>query len=77
MNSGSKMLFGLLTGAAVGYVAGVLFAPASGEETRSKLKNKVSEVEDDLKKAAKKIEELESKLAKKLKRELKLDEAAN
>ena len=37
MNSGSKVLLGVLAGAATGAILGVLFAPERGEETRRKI----------------------------------------
>ena len=43
------MLIGLLVGAAVGTVLGLMIAPASGSETRHKLKNKLDEIEEKTK----------------------------
>ena len=37
MNSGSKVLLGVLAGAAAGAILGVLFAPETGEETRKRI----------------------------------------
>ncbi len=37
MNSGSKVLMGIMAGAAAGAVLGLLFAPETGVETRRKL----------------------------------------
>ena len=37
MNSGSKVLLGVMAGAAAGVILGVLFAPEKGEDTRRKL----------------------------------------
>ncbi|MDB5191283.1 MAG: gas vesicle protein [Segetibacter sp.] len=37
MNAGSKILLGVLAGAATGAIIGVLFAPETGTETRRKL----------------------------------------
>ena len=37
MNSGSKVLLGVLAGAATGAILGVLFAPDRGEETRRRI----------------------------------------
>jgi gas vesicle protein len=48
-------------GAVVGVIAGILFAPSSGEETRSKLK-KIKEENDDLVKDTK--EKTETLIAK-------------
>lgn len=46
--STQKTLIALLAGAALGAVAGVLLAPASGEQTRSKLKGKAGDLRDQL-----------------------------
>lgn len=48
MNS-SKVLLGILGGVAVGAVAGVLLAPASGKETRKKLAKNGKDYVDGLK----------------------------
>ena len=42
-----KKLLGMAAAAAAGYVAGVLFAPKSGEETRKDLKAKKEELRRD------------------------------
>jgi len=49
-NSGSGFAFvaGLAVGAAVGALAGLLFAPETGEDTRKKLGDKSKELADDL-----------------------------
>jgi len=47
-NSGFAFLSGLVIGAAVGALAGLLFAPAPGDETREKLTEKTKELSDDL-----------------------------
>lgn len=44
-----KVISGLLVGAAVGAVLGILFAPDKGEETRKKMKKKASGLSDELK----------------------------
>ena len=59
MNSSSKVVLGVLGGVAVGAIAGVLFAPAKGKDTRKKildngknyvgdLKHKFNELKDDV-----------------------------
>jgi gas vesicle protein len=59
MNSGSKVLMGIIAGAAAGAVLGLLFAPETGVETRRKigegskdlasnLKDKFSELVDGI-----------------------------
>lgn len=39
----TESFYGFLAGAALGALAGILFAPASGEETRKKIKEAASE----------------------------------
>lgn len=48
MSDSSKIIIAALAGAAVGAVAALLLAPASGKETRDKLKNKFSEAKDKM-----------------------------
>ncbi len=50
MKSGSKVLLGVLAGAATGAILGILFAPDKGEETRKKLSDGSKDVADNLKK---------------------------
>jgi gas vesicle protein len=45
----SKAIVALLTGLAVGAVLGVLFAPSSGEETRTLISDKANDLTGDLK----------------------------
>ena len=59
MSSDSKLLLGLILGAATGAVAGLLLAPASGKETRENLSVKAGELKSDL---DKKINELSKKI---------------
>jgi len=63
MSSDSKLLLGLILGAATGAVAGLLLAPASGKETRENLSDKAGELKSDLDKKfnelSKKIEDLD------------------
>ena len=47
-NSGFAFLAGVVIGAAVGAVAGLLFAPATGEETRNRLVVKSKDLTDEL-----------------------------
>ena len=49
MNSGSKVLLGVMAGVAAGAILGVLFAPDKGEETRKKLTEGSKDVADNLK----------------------------
>ena len=46
--SGQALFFAFLSGAAAGVVAGILFAPKSGEETRRELKAYARKTEEDL-----------------------------
>jgi len=47
-SSGFAFLAGVVIGAAVGAVAGLLFAPATGEETRTRLTDKSRDLAEDL-----------------------------
>ncbi|TDH26196.1 YtxH domain-containing protein [Segetibacter sp. 3557_3] len=49
MNSGSKVLLGVLAGAAAGAILGVLFAPDKGTETRRRLNEGGRDVASNLK----------------------------
>lgn len=49
MNSGSKVLLGVLAGAATGAILGVLFAPEKGGETRRKLGESSKDIAGNLK----------------------------
>ncbi len=49
MNSGSKVLLGVLAGAAAGAILGVLFAPEAGTETRRRLSEGGRDVANNLK----------------------------
>jgi gas vesicle protein len=49
MNSGSKVLLGVLAGAATGAILGVLFAPEAGTETRRRLGEGSRDVANNLK----------------------------
>ncbi|MBL7730700.1 MAG: YtxH domain-containing protein [Chitinophagaceae bacterium] len=47
--SSSKVLVGFLAGAAVGALAGILFAPDKGSETRKKIAGKAGDLRDAVK----------------------------
>lgn len=47
-NSGFAFIAGLVVGGAIGAIAGLLFAPESGQETRKKVAIKGKEWTDDL-----------------------------
>jgi gas vesicle protein len=58
MNTAGKVMVGVLAGAAVGFLTGILLAPDSGKKTREKLigkskdlRNKVTDSLDDVKMA--------------------------
>ena len=48
MSNDSKLLVGLILGAAAGAAIGVLFAPNSGKETRENIKQKTNHLKDEL-----------------------------
>jgi len=66
-NSGSKTLFtflaGLSAGAIVGTVAGILFAPGKGSETRKKIIDQAGSISDEL---SQKINELKKIIDEKM-----------
>ena len=47
--SSQKVVLGLLAGVAAGALAGILFAPAKGADTRKKMQQKGTNYADDLK----------------------------
>ena len=59
--SNKKFVFGAMIGAAAGALAGVLFAPKSGKETRKVIADKAGEIAEKSKDLAKKGEELARK----------------
>jgi len=60
-----RFLVGLVTGAVVGGVLALLFAPTSGEETRAKLEESLTHVRYEVKEAATaKAEVLKTDLAR-------------
>ena len=61
MNGKGDFLAGVIVGSVVGAVAGILFAPASGKETRERISEKGKEVKEvAVDKAREKSEELKS-----------------
>jgi gas vesicle protein len=48
MTNDQKVILGIICGAALGAVAGILLAPESGEETRKRIASKASDLKDDL-----------------------------
>lgn len=55
--STGKLITGILAGAAVGTILGVLFAPDKGSETRAKIAQKSSELTDAIKEGYDKVAE--------------------
>lgn len=53
--SRQAVLFAFLGGAVVGAIAGILFAPKSGEETRRELQNYARKTEEELIEKAKEV----------------------
>jgi gas vesicle protein len=49
MSNGGNVLVGVLAGAAIGVVTGVLIAPASGKETRENLSKQSDELLNNVK----------------------------
>jgi gas vesicle protein len=66
-DSGSKTFFvfatGLFVGAAAGAIAGILFAPDKGTETRRKITEKTNEFKDDI---SEKIDHLKESIEEKI-----------
>ncbi len=56
-SSGSDFMAGLFVGGLIGAVVGFLFAPRSGEETRSRLGERGIELRDELQKRAGDLQE--------------------
>ena len=48
MNNNSKVLLGLLVGAAIGGALGILLAPDKGSETRKRIKGGIDDAKKDL-----------------------------
>jgi gas vesicle protein len=79
MKPGNSFLTGLLTGAAIGGIIALLYAPKSGKETRDQIKSKFDDLEKELtnlksqagKKAGKVREDMAEKLAE-LQREIEI-----
>jgi gas vesicle protein len=70
MKSGNSFLAGLLTGAAIGGIIALLYAPKSGKETREQLRAKFGELEKEIEnlkvKAGQKSSKVREDLAQKL-----------
>ena len=56
-NTGSKMFFSFLTGAALGAGLALLFAPQSGKETRKQIKDLSEKLGGEMKDEVEKISE--------------------
>lgn len=70
MKSNNSFLTGLLTGAVIGGVVALLYAPKSGKETREQIKGKFVELEKELEnlkgQASKKTGKIRDDIAEKL-----------
>lgn len=64
MNNTGKVVVAAAAGLAVGALAGILFAPASGKETRAKIAGKAAELKDKALGAAKGAKETVESAAK-------------
>jgi gas vesicle protein len=73
MNNASKIMLAALTGAAVGALATLLFAPASGEETREKLKEQLAAAKDSIDDLLSQGKEIAGNTVKKVKDEATKD----
>jgi len=56
-NTAVGFLGGLLLGATAGFLAGVLIAPASGEETRRRLRRRVEDEADEIRRRGRRLAE--------------------
>jgi len=74
MSKTSNLIVGFLSGAAIGLLAGILTAPDKGENTRAKIKNKVTDfandisdnVEDKINQLGEQIEQLKKEAQEKI-----------
>jgi len=70
MKPGNSFLTGLLTGAAIGGIIALLYAPKSGKETREQIGRKFEELEKELEnlkvKASQKTGQVKKDMAEKL-----------
>ena len=70
MNNPAKVLLAAIAGAAVGLIAGILIAPASGKETLDDISKKANDLRNDLedlsKKSKKSFEEMGETLSEKI-----------
>lgn len=62
----SKLLAGLLIGAAAGTAAGILLAPQSGKDTRAKLRREANRLRDELENLAGDFSERASEIRKEI-----------
>ncbi|MFV0345006.1 MAG: YtxH domain-containing protein [Bacteroidales bacterium] len=59
MSNSSSTLVGIVAGAALGFVAGILLAPEKGEDTRKKIGDKAKHLKDEM---DKKMEDVNRKI---------------
>ena len=80
MNPSNKIITAFLAGAAAGALLGVLFAPAKGSETRSKIKEQgqkmASDFQEEIEKGKEKMEAMRNKMNEKFSMAEKEEEAA-
>jgi gas vesicle protein len=60
----SAPLLGFIAGIAAGSVLGILFAPEKGTKTRRKLKDKASELSDEISRKIRKLEKIDEEILK-------------
>lgn len=60
----SAPLLGFIVGIAAGSVLGILFAPEKGTKTRRKLKDKASELSDEISRKIRKLEKIDEEILK-------------
>lgn len=63
MRRSTSLLLSFLAGAAAGFVAGLLVAPYSGQETRRRIKTKAKELRDDINEQVDQLSEKISEIA--------------
>ncbi len=69
-DTGASFIVGLMVGAAIGAAIGFLYAPKTGKETRTLLKEKAMEAKEKAAEAAEKTKETAIKAEKKVEEKL-------
>ena len=70
MSSSGKIITGILAGAAVGAILGILFAPDKGSETRKKIAEKGTDLTDNIKTKASEYADIVSEKYDKVKEKI-------